>query len=38
VQQLKQQGQGTPLWILLNFALWWKHSVQQDAPELMAAS
>jgi asparagine synthase (glutamine-hydrolysing) len=38
VQQLKAQGQGVPLWILLNFAMWWKHSVQQDAPELMAAS
>jgi asparagine synthase (glutamine-hydrolysing) len=38
VQQLKEEGQGPLLWVLLNFALWWRSSVQQDTPELMAAS
>jgi asparagine synthase (glutamine-hydrolysing) len=38
IQQLKAQGQGPLLWVLLNLALWWKSSVQQDTPELMAAS
>jgi asparagine synthase (glutamine-hydrolysing) len=38
VQQLKAEGQGPLLWVLLNVALWWRSSVQQDTPELMAAS
>jgi asparagine synthase (glutamine-hydrolysing) len=38
VQELKARGEGQLLWVLLNVALWWKSSVQQDTPELMAAS
>jgi asparagine synthase (glutamine-hydrolysing) len=38
VQQLKEQGQGPLLWVLLNFALWWKSSITEEAPLLKAAS
>jgi asparagine synthase (glutamine-hydrolysing) len=38
VQQLKEQGQGPLLWVLLNFALWWKSSITEEAPILKAAS
>jgi asparagine synthase (glutamine-hydrolysing) len=27
VEQILDQGQGTSVWYLLNFALWWKHYI-----------